>query len=249
MTLNAAGNVWGDSAGSTGKEDVSTGFDGLVQLFVCENEELRWFGDLPDSESLYEESDWSCRLYVVIDELDSWWVDDPTYFEIEDMGYGQGYELIDDDTVLVYFRWAVLRSKDILSFGSYQVRVFVNDTNSNELSTQITINVIEETVLEPGLMGLVPIIIIIVLILAIGGIFIFAIRTQPTEPITLPSTDMPKTTPHPPISRTQRLLYQLPKECSECGAPLNWEEVDWVGPLQAKCPYCGHTAEMRLKET
>ncbi len=33
-------------------------------------------------------------------------------------------------------------------------------------------------------------------------------------------------------------IYDLPDKCPECGASINMENVDWVGPLQAKCPYC-----------
>ena len=31
----------------------------------------------------------------------------------------------------------------------------------------------------------------------------------------------------------------LPARCSNCGGALAMDEVRWVGPLTAKCPYCG----------
>jgi hypothetical protein len=31
----------------------------------------------------------------------------------------------------------------------------------------------------------------------------------------------------------------LPAKCSNCGVALAMDEVRWVGPLTAKCPYCG----------
>ena len=50
----------------------------------------------------------------------------------------------------------------------------------------------------------------------------------------------------PDISRETRgskSIYQVPPHCPSCGADINTEDVDWVGPLQAKCPYCSATIE------
>lgn len=46
----------------------------------------------------------------------------------------------------------------------------------------------------------------------------------------------------------ERTLYQVPSSCPSCNASISTEEVDWVGPLQARCPYCGATidAEKRI---
>jgi len=41
----------------------------------------------------------------------------------------------------------------------------------------------------------------------------------------------------------RRIIYQVPRKCPECGGSLSNEEVDWVGPLQAKCPFCRTTVE------
>ena len=46
----------------------------------------------------------------------------------------------------------------------------------------------------------------------------------------------------------RRIIYQVPKKCPECGGSLSNEEVDWVGPLQAKCPYCRTTIEAQPAE-
>ena len=46
----------------------------------------------------------------------------------------------------------------------------------------------------------------------------------------------------------RRIIYQVPNKCPECGGSLSNEEVDWVGPLQAKCPFCRTTVEAQPKE-
>ena len=45
------------------------------------------------------------------------------------------------------------------------------------------------------------------------------------------------------VTVDRRVVYQLPRRCPECGGSLSNEEADWVGPLQAKCPYCHATVE------
>jgi hypothetical protein len=32
---------------------------------------------------------------------------------------------------------------------------------------------------------------------------------------------------------------RLPEKCPSCGAGLSHEGIDWTGPLEAKCGYCG----------
>jgi len=37
--------------------------------------------------------------------------------------------------------------------------------------------------------------------------------------------------------------YGVPPFCSQCGAKLDSELVDWIGPLRFKCPSCGRTGK------
>lgn len=46
----------------------------------------------------------------------------------------------------------------------------------------------------------------------------------------------------------RRIIYQVPSKCPQCGGSLSNEEVDWVGPLQAKCPFCRTTVEAQPTE-
>lgn len=32
---------------------------------------------------------------------------------------------------------------------------------------------------------------------------------------------------------------RLPERCPSCGASISHEGIDWTGPLEAKCNYCG----------
>lgn len=41
---------------------------------------------------------------------------------------------------------------------------------------------------------------------------------------------------------------RLPDKCPECGAALSQEGIDWVGPLEAKCNYCGATVHARFED-
>ncbi|MBS3795771.1 MAG: hypothetical protein KGY80_12775 [Candidatus Thorarchaeota archaeon] len=41
---------------------------------------------------------------------------------------------------------------------------------------------------------------------------------------------------------------RLPERCPSCNASLSPETVDWVGPLEAKCSYCGATVQATFEE-
>ncbi len=40
---------------------------------------------------------------------------------------------------------------------------------------------------------------------------------------------------------SQTTTVRLPLKCPSCGGEVSHENVDWVGPLEAKCSYCGGT--------
>ena len=40
---------------------------------------------------------------------------------------------------------------------------------------------------------------------------------------------------------SQMTTVRLPDRCPSCGAAISQEGIDWVGPLEAKCTYCGGT--------
>ncbi|MDF1540730.1 MAG: hypothetical protein P1Q69_17675, partial [Candidatus Thorarchaeota archaeon] len=42
-------------------------------------------------------------------------------------------------------------------------------------------------------------------------------------------------------------MVRIPVKCPECNAPLSPESIDWVGPLEAKCNYCGSTVRAKFE--
>ncbi|MHA1768600.1 MAG: hypothetical protein ACTSV3_01970 [Candidatus Thorarchaeota archaeon] len=40
---------------------------------------------------------------------------------------------------------------------------------------------------------------------------------------------------------SQMTTVRLPERCPSCGAAITQEGIDWTGPLEAKCSYCGST--------
>ena len=54
-----------------------------------------------------------------------------------------------------------------------------------------------------------------------------------------------------PFARTVEkevfVTKKLPDRCYNCGASINPQEVEWVGPDQAKCPNCGATLALKTE--
>jgi len=40
---------------------------------------------------------------------------------------------------------------------------------------------------------------------------------------------------------TEMKTVRLPDKCPSCGAAISHEGIDWTGPMEAKCNYCGGT--------
>ena len=40
---------------------------------------------------------------------------------------------------------------------------------------------------------------------------------------------------------TEIRTVRLPERCPSCGGSLTHEDIDWTGPLEARCNYCGGT--------
>ncbi len=47
---------------------------------------------------------------------------------------------------------------------------------------------------------------------------------------------------------TEIRTVRLPSKCTNCDAPLSPEDIDWVGPLEAKCNYCGSIVKAQFEK-
>ena len=48
--------------------------------------------------------------------------------------------------------------------------------------------------------------------------------------------------------KEKSFVHEPPRFCNECGASLSSEQIEWVGPLSVKCPYCGATHATEKRE-
>jgi hypothetical protein len=82
------------------------------------------------------------------------------------------------------------------------------------------------------------------------GVFVFAFymicKSMRSTVKTMDTVKLPKT-PSPQHERTV-IRETLPAECPKCDAPLRYDEVEWVGPRRAACPYCGQTVDLVEQE-
>ncbi len=64
--------------------------------------------------------------------------------------------------------------------------------------------------------------------------------------IEAPAFVIPKSYRQKPEAADIRTV-RLPTKCPSCGASLSQEGIDWTGPLEAKCNYCGSVVRARLE--
>ncbi len=73
-------------------------------------------------------------------------------------------------------------------------------------------------------------------------------KTISTFQVQAPSYAIPES--HKDRTRTDGSEYKtvrVPEKCPSCGANLSHETIDWVGPLEAQCGYCGGTVRARFE--
>jgi len=46
---------------------------------------------------------------------------------------------------------------------------------------------------------------------------------------------------------SEMTTVRLPEKCPSCGAAISQEGIDWTGPLEAKCNYCGGTLRAKFE--
>jgi len=82
------------------------------------------------------------------------------------------------------------------------------------------------------------------------GVFVFAFyMICKSMRATAKSMDVVKFPKTPPPQHERTVVREsLPAECPKCDAPLRYDEVEWVGPRRAACPYCGQTVDLVERE-
>ena len=40
-------------------------------------------------------------------------------------------------------------------------------------------------------------------------------------------------------------VYSLPRRCKECGSEIGLHHLEWIGPDEARCPYCSAAVPVR----
>ncbi|MFW9794568.1 MAG: hypothetical protein ACFFEE_09720 [Candidatus Thorarchaeota archaeon] len=72
----------------------------------------------------------------------------------------------------------------------------------------------------------------------------YAIRDESTvvpTPVATETTQEVTTTARDAGAGTVFVKPVIKDKCTNCAAPLSWEQIDWTGPDQYACPACGHT--------
>jgi hypothetical protein len=121
--------------------------------------------------------------------------------------------------------------------------------SSDEIDTECLTGVCFLTIFSiiALMMGPIGILFIIFAVL----VFVNGAKQKEAKKLGMPS-EVKQTGPvssSPTVVRVdRRIIYQVPSKCPECGASLSNEDVDWVGPLQAKCPFCRTTVEAKPSE-
>jgi hypothetical protein len=82
------------------------------------------------------------------------------------------------------------------------------------------------------------------------GVFVFAFymicKSMRSTAKTIGTVEFPEI--EAPHHEHTVIRESLPAECPKCDAPLRYNEVRWVGPRRAECPYCGQTVDLEERK-
>ena len=220
-------------------------FDGAVYL-------PGWsFDPIPD-EIVLPLNPGSVRVLKALDYdgIGNWSIDDFAHFRIIDRGSrasGVGYDI----------GTAELLTAAPLLVGNYPVTVSVSDTVG--LTSSKTILVVVTLASGIPFLAIVCGLAALVVGVPLGSVATVRhrrrIESLKSEPAgggvlleeTAAGGQVSGRVSEPSVLRMKRQDYRLPRRCPDCGAPVIWDDIEWVGPLQAKCRYCGAPLEATLK--
>ncbi|TFF91719.1 hypothetical protein EU546_08250 [Candidatus Thorarchaeota archaeon] len=164
-------------------------------------------------------------------------------------GYGYGnypqvdFDVESDDTLVYILVHENSVNGDTL--GAFDIGVYDDEHLPLDTTTEVTDNP------EVAFLGIGAVIIFVVIIAAIARTY-FRSKEPKREPKMQVVQAPQRAIPQRYQSRTEfddgLRMVRLPQECPKCSAPLSSESIDWVGPLEAKCSYCGATVRARFEK-
>lgn len=96
----------------------------------------------------------------------------------------------------------------------------------------------------------IPVVVIIVVVCIIARKKISNVSTQTLQErlqqVQIPDYAIPEEYRRKSTTADIRTV-QVPEKCPSCGAPLSQDNLDWTGPLEAKCKYCGGVVRARFE--
>ncbi len=97
-----------------------------------------------------------------------------------------------------------------------------------------------------GFFLLVPMLIFIVIFVFVLKMICSASKSVGSFVTTMPTFQTQQSAPTRSDGSDIRTV-RLPSKCPSCGAALSPEGIDWVGPMEAKCTYCGGVVHAKLE--
>ncbi|TFG12260.1 hypothetical protein EU537_09950 [Candidatus Thorarchaeota archaeon] len=96
---------------------------------------------------------------------------------------------------------------------------------------------------------IIPILIIVISVFVCIRIIQGFSQLQKGFTVTPPSFVIPERYQKGGLSDSSKVrTVRLPERCPSCGASLTHEDIDWTGPLEARCNYCGGTVHAKFED-
>lgn len=98
-----------------------------------------------------------------------------------------------------------------------------------------------------GMLFVIPIVVIMLImmlfrILRVGSKIVGGFTVE-APPFAIPRRERGRVRSDGTEIRTVR----VPDRCPNCGALITQSDIDWVGPLEAKCNYCGSSIKAQFE--
>lgn len=211
-----------------------------------------------NGEDLYS-ADLGEGTWTVIASCDSFWdmqfrIRVSLYSNISDLlaeGEGAGEQGVSVEFSLEEPKFVYIRIEETGgNSGFYEIGVY-DDAHVGNIPTDSSPVNTEGSLFPISTFLLIPIILLIGGVLIVGIIVFRMFAGQPKiEDIfkmQAPDHALPERYRSEPKTSDIRTV-RLPVTCPSCGASLTKDNIDWTGPLEAECKYCGAVLRARLEK-